>query len=412
MLNQSIFSNQLYGLLIKNLRQTHQLSLTDFSKKVYLNPSTISRLETTPNSSYDKYESIFTYFNIDRKFIDKAENELSSAFIQFMQAIIDISPDVTKCYLNLQNNFKEYKNSIFSFIFDLSDFIYSYFERNYTTLNYQPFLNSIDLLLDEYQAYVYIYIAQYLEFRKNMDEALKYFDKAKQKSQENKQVQAFYYYMISRYFLNKNNTIKSLIYAEKSTNLFLELQNFNRLINLNIRKGNQYRNIHNYTYALQIDLTTLSKINNFPHLNLEKKVLLNNIAWTYILMENYEDALKYLELIDSTKRSYNQYVEMVTCLIMLKKYDLALKICNEGLTITKGKKIDFEFLQWFKNYLQDKQSKKLLVKYRNIYENYKYQLSNLDATHFLKILMQFYIEQKSYKNAANIALEIMKLQNN
>ena len=129
-------------------------------------------------------------------------------------------------------------------------------------------------------------------------------------------------------------------------------------------------------------------------------------------MENYEDALKYLELIDSTKRSYNQYVEMVRCLIMLKKYDLALKICNEGLTITKGKKIDFEFLQWFKNYLQDKQSKKLLVKYRNIYENYKYQLSNLDATHFLKILMQFYIEQKSYKNAANIALEIMKLQNN
>ena len=412
MLNQSIFSNQLYGLIIKNLRQTHQLSLTDFSKKVYLNPSTISRLETTPNSSYDKYESIFTYFNIDRKFIDKAENELSSAFIQFMQAIIDISPDVTKCYLNLQNNFKEYKNSIFSFIFDLSDFIYSYFNLDYITLDYQSFLNSIDLLSDEYQAYAYIYIAQYLTKQENFDNVLPFFEQAKIKSTYSIQATAFLSYFLSSFYLKTNDYINSLKEIEKSANLFLELQNYNRLINLNIKKGNQLRYIHLYQKALDNDLSTLSKINDYPHLNIEKYAILNNIAWTYILMENYEDALKYLELIDSTKRSYNQYVEMVTCLIMLKKYDLALKICNEGLTITKGKKIDFEFLQWFKNYLQDKQSKKLLVKYRNIYENYKYQLSNLDATHFLKILMQFYIEQKSYKNAANIALEIMKLQNN
>ena len=287
MLNQSIFSNQLYGLLIKNLRQTHQLSLTDLSKKVYLNPSTISRLETTPNSSYDKYESIFTYFNIDRKFIDKAENELSSAFIQFMQAIIDISPDVTKCYLNLQNNFKEYKNSIFSFIFDLSDFIYSYFNLDYITLDYQSFLNSIDLLSDEYQAYAYIYIAQYLTKQGNFDNVLPFFEQAKIKSTYSIQATAFLSYFLSSFYLKTNDYINSLKEIEKSANLFLELQNYNRLINLNIKKGNQLRYIHLYQKALDNDLSTLSKINDYPHLNIEKYAILNNIAWTYILMENY-----------------------------------------------------------------------------------------------------------------------------
>ena len=411
MLNQSIFSNQLYGLLIKNLRQTHQLSLTDFSKKVYLNPSTISRLETTPNSSYDKYESIFTYFNIDRKFIDKAENELSSAFIQFMQAIIDISPDVTKCYLNLQNNFKEYKNSIFSFIFDLSDFIYSYFNLDYITLDYQSFLNSIDLLSDEYQAYAYIYIAQYLTKQGNFDNVLSFFEQAKIKSTYSIQATAFLSYFLSSFYLKTNDYINSLKEIEKSANLFLELQNYNRLINLNIKKGNQLRYIHLYQKALDNDLSTLSKINDYPHLNIEKYAILNNIAWTYLLMEDYKNALYYLKQISIKRKTNNHFFDEAVCNIMLGNDNEALRICIQEIKTTSNKQMDYVLLKWLKEFLNDKQNKQLLIKYKKFYNQYKHQLSNLDREYYLKLLMHFYIEQKSYKNATNIALEIMKINN-
>ena len=411
MLNQSIFSNQLYGLIIKNLRQTHQLSLTDFSKKVYLNPSTISRLETTPNSSYDKYESIFTYFNIDRKFIDKAENELSSAFIQFMQAIIDISPDVTKCYLNLQNNFKEYKNSIFSFIFDLSDFIYSYFNLDYITLDYQSFLNSIDLLSDEYQAYAYIYIAQYLTKQGNFDNVLPFFEQAKIKSTYSIQATAFLSYFLSSFYLKTNDYINSLKEIEKSANLFLELQNYNRLINLNIKKGNQLRYIHLYQKALDNDLSTLSKINDYPHLNIEKYAILNNIAWTYLLMEDYKNALYYLKQISIKRKTNNHFFDEAICNIMLGNDNEALRICIQEIKTTSNKQMDYVLLKWLKEFLNDKQNKQLLIKYKKFYNQYKHQLSNLDREYYLKLLMHFYIEQKSYKNATNIALEIMKINN-
>ncbi len=411
MLNQSIFSNQLYGLLIKNLRQTHQLSLTDLSKKVYLNPSTISRLETTPNSSYDKYESIFTYFNIDRKFIDKAENELSSAFIQFMQAIIDISPDVTKCYLNLQNNFKEYKNSIFSFIFDLSDFIYSYFNLDYITLDYQSFLNSIDLLSDEYQAYAYIYIAQYLTKQGNFDNVLPFFEQAKIKSTYSIQATAFLSYFLSSFYLKTNDYINSLKEIEKSANLFLELQNYNRLINLNIKKGNQLRYIHLYQKALDNDLSTLSKINDYPHLNIEKYAILNNIAWTYLLMEDYKNALYYLKQISIKRKTNNHFFDEAICNIMLGNDNEALRICIQEIKTTSNKQMDYVLLKWLKEFLNDKQNKQLLIKYKKFYNQYKHQLSNLDREYYLKLLMHFYIEQKSYKNATNIALEIMKINN-
>ena len=411
MLNQSIFSNQLYGLIIKNLRQTHQLSLTDFSKKVYLNPSTISRLETNPNSSYDKYESIFTYFNIDRKFIDKAENELSSAFIQFMQAIIDISPDVTKCYLNLQNNFKEYKNSIFSFIFDLSDFIYSYFNLDYITLDYQSFLNSIDLLSDEYQAYAYIYIAQYLTKQGNFDNVLPFFEQAKIKSTYSIQATAFLSYFLSSFYLKTNDYINSLKEIEKSANLFLELQNYNRLINLNIKKGNQLRYIHLYQKALDNDLSTLSKINDYPHLNIEKYAILNNIAWTYLLMEDYKNALYYLKQISIKRKTNNHFFDEAICNIMLGNDNEALRICIQEIKTTSTKQMDYVLLKWLKEFLNDKQNKQLLIKYKKFYNQYKHQLSNLDREYYLKLLMHFYIEQKSYKNATNIALEIMKINN-
>ena len=411
MLNQSIFSNQLYGLLIKNLRQTHQLSLTDLSKKVYLNPSTISRLETNPNSSYDKYESIFTYFNIDRKFIDKAENELSSAFIQFMQAIIDISPDVTKCYLNLQNNFKEYKNSIFSFIFDLSDFIYSYFNLDYITLDYQSFLNSIDLLSDEYQAYAYIYIAQYLTKQGNFDNVLSFFEQAKIKSTYSIQATAFLSYFLSSFYLKTNDYINSLKEIEKSANLFLELQNYNRLINLNIKKGNQLRYIHLYQKALDNDLSTLSKINDYPHLNIEKYAILNNIAWTYLLMEDYKNALYYLKQISIKRKTNNHFFDEAVCNIMLGNDNEALRICIQEIKTTSNKQMDYVLLKWLKEFLNDKQNKQLLIKYKKFYNQYKHQLSNLDREYYLKLLMHFYIEQKSYKNATNIALEIMKINN-
>ena len=411
MLNQSIFSNQLYGLIIKNLRQTHQLSLTDLSKKVYLNPSTISRLETTPNSSYDKYESIFTYFNIDRKFIDKAENELSSAFIQFMQAIIDISPNVTKCYLNLQNNFKEYKNSIFSFIFDLSDFIYSYFNLDYITLDYQSFLNSIDLLSDEYQAYAYIYIAQYLTKQGNFDNVLPFFEQAKIKSTYSIQATAFLSYFLSSFYLKTNDYINSLKEIEKSANLFLELQNYNRLINLNIKKGNQLRYIHLYQKALDNDLSTLSKINDYPHLNIEKYAILNNIAWTYLLMEDYKNALYYLKQISIKRKTNNHFFDEAICNIMLGNDNEALRICIQEIKTTSNKQMDYVLLKWLKEFLNDKQNKQLLIKYKKFYNQYKHQLSNLDREYYLKLLMHFYIEQKSYKNATNIALEIMKINN-
>lgn len=407
-----IFSDKLYGQIIKKERLDQELTLLSLNELIGIDLAAISRLETGSQLPIEKYELLFDYFNIDKDFIDKAENELSSAFIQFMQAIIDISPDVEKYYLDLQTDFEEYRNSIFSFVFDLSNFIYSYFKRNYVILEFQTILDCIDFLSDEYQSYAYIYIAQYLESCKNMKEAKLYFEKAEHKIKKNEQLEAFYYYTISRFFLHNNEIIEAINYTEKATSLFLKLQNYNRLININIQKGKQYRFLHIYESALQIDLKTMNHVKDNEYLELEKNVIINNIAWTYLLMDNYQAALEYIEKIPTGKKNYNHFFDESVCYIMLKENDTALKICNCGLVESSGTDRDFAFLEWLRDYLQNEKNNQILTRYKKIYKQYKYQLSNIDCEYYLKLLMHFYIEQKSYKNATNVALEILSLKNN
>ena len=408
----NLFSSKIYGQICKKMRLKNNLTLANLSELICMEIAAISRLETGSQLPFEKYELLFDYFNIDKNFIDKAENELSSAFIQFMQAIIDISPDVENYYLYLQNIFEGYKNSIFSFVFDLSYFIYSYFERKYTILQYQSFLDNIEFLSDEYQAYVYIYIAQYFESCKDMANALKYFDKAELKAKKNKQVDAFYYYTMSRYYLDNSDIIEALNYNEKASNLFLELQNYNRLVNINIQKGKLYRCIHMYEKALEVDMATLSHIEDSKTLELERNSLLNNIGWTYLLMEHYQDALNYFTQMSYNRKRYHHFFDESICYIMLKKDDKAYQSCKQGLQAEFGEEEDYKFLNWLKIYLENKEDKKILTKYKKIYNQYKKQLTNLDCEYYLKLLMHFYIEQKSYKNATNVALEILSLKNN
>lgn len=409
---KSIFSNNYYGLIIKELRVKKKLNLSSLEKITGVDTAAISRLETGSQLPIEKYELLFDYFNIDKDFIDKAENELSSAFIQFMQAIIDISPNVKKYYLDLQNNFEEYKNSIFSFIFELSNLIYSNFNRNYKIFNYQTILNNIDFLTDEYQSYAYIYVAEYLTKQSDKNNAKQFYEQAQKKSNHSIQAKAFLSYFLSSYYLLTNDYFQSLKHLENSSNLFLELQNYNRLINLNIRKGNQLRHIHLFQKALENDLSALINIENYPHLDLEKYSLINNVGWTYLLMENYHSALKYIEMIPSEMKKCNHFFDQAICHIMLQNDNEALKICSQNIKAIPGEQLDYDLLDWLKQYLQDKQNKKNTAKYKKIYDQHKNQLSNLDCEYYLKLLKHFHIKQKRYKSATNIALEIMNLQNN
>ena len=128
-------------------------------------------------------------------------------------------------------------------------------------------------------------------------------------------------------------------------------------------------------------------------------------------MEDYKNALYYLKQISIKRKTNNHFFDEAICNIMLGNDNEALRICIQEIKTTSNKQMDYVLLKWLKEFLNDKQNKQLLIKYKKFYNQYKHQLSNLDREYYLKLLMHFYIEQKSYKNATNIALEIMKINN-
>ena len=196
---------------------------------------------------------------------------------------------------------------------------------------------------------------------------------------------------------------KSISHCEYAINIFTKTNNQRRLLNTNITVSNQYLKIRNYPQALKINLENLEHIKNLNY-DIEKRTIINNIIYIYMVNNDYSQAVNYCKLIPMEMMSENHLRDYMICLMETGDLFTAKKICQLGKEKAKSEYYSKQF-NIFNKYFESKDLKKLnssliklLDKNNNKIDKFEIEYLYILISYHFKILNQykkslFYLEK-------------------
>lgn len=260
-----------------------------------------------------------------------------------------------------------------------------------------------------YQKIFYISKMNYLYFLKKYNEALNICEFIETEFEQNDLIDSFLFHVKAIIYgcLGKTETVieildQAIIYSNNSNNQV-------RLIALFITKANCRRLMKDYKLALEQDFQTLeyTKVHN---VHIYDYILLRNIAWTYYLMDDYENAIKRYKIAEELDidddlcfiTAYCYFKLAMDCESPSQKLDLRIK-CKEYLN--KGRKsknsgIAFPYLiDWLELMLNKKYSLKAEQKLLYCLKKHETTMHVDSRNNIYKFLIEHYEYHQDSKNA-------------
>ena len=234
------------------------------------------------------------------------------------------------------------------------------------------------------------------------------FDKAEEISHK---VNSLQYYdqsmdmMISYYLFLYSTHIKKMNYCfkyhEKCLSKCIKTNNIKRQFNLEIIYSNYLEQIGFVEDALQINLKLLEKSKeNYKY---TYAVILNNTAWSYMLLHQYKDALiHYLEVIN-IKPDNDPLFNISWCYYQLNDYEKAKKYIHLGKKAPNRTDYYYLLLEWLDAMINKKYSQKTCDILQKILKTSKDHLTD-EMRYFILIeLINFYKYHHLYQEALAIS---------
>ncbi len=181
-----------------------------------------------------------------------------------------------------------------------------------------------------------------------------------------------YFIIATKYWLLENYT-GSLYYCLKAKQLFVEEENYIRVIYVNLTIMSNYNMIENYNECRELAQKQIMILMNLRNNGVEYKATLKHLMFSLLGLKKYDEVLKLLK----NKKSYN-ITEM--CVLLISKF----------------KKNKDEYNIYYKEELS---LNELDDGYKNVLENLHCYLINKDKRALLEL---------ENKNIGNVLLKILK----
>lgn len=181
---------------------------------------------------------------------------------------------------------------------------------------------------------------------------------------------------------------------QKCKQICLKNNNQKRLYNLKIGYANFLRNIGCLELALQADLNLL---NNNLSFNLE--IVLNNIAWTYLLLNQFDQAIPYYKKVIKINDNRDAYFNLAWCYYNLNNNKEATKYIDLGTKSNNNIELYSSLLTWLGAMINKKYSQKSYHILLNILERYNYMLSKVMKEFIYLQLINFHYANQEYQKA-------------
>lgn len=152
-------------------------------------------------------------------------------------------------------------------------------------------INHLDYLEDYQIPILYDALGVYYKNNDDQEEALKWFLKAAQ-MQINDTVTSIVYYHIAKPLLYLGHAREAAMYLEKAIDLFAKELNFKRMTKTSDTLGVCYDALCDYPKAQNIYLKSIDVFKKM-NLTLNLNITYNNLVWSCILSNSYQDVLTY-----------------------------------------------------------------------------------------------------------------------
>ncbi|MFQ6862233.1 MAG: helix-turn-helix domain-containing protein [Beduini sp.] len=275
---------------------------------------------------------------------------------------------------------------------------------------YIPIFNSVVYLMEPYyQKVFYIAKMNYFYFCKNFKKSLAICDYVENSFPKDDLLDSFILHFKAGILGCLGATEKVISTLDKAIKVAERTDNKIRLMALHLTKANSFRLQGDYEKSLNYDFQNL-QYGNEVDIHIYDYILLRNIAWTYYLMGDYENAIKRYKIAEELDIDDDLCFIMAYCYFKLamdcespsQKLNLRIQ-CKEYLN--KGRKaknsgIAFPYLiDWLELMLNKKYSVKAEQKLLYCLKKYETTMHVDSRNNIYKFLIEHYEYHQDSKNA-------------
>lgn len=395
-------------------RKEKKLTVEQLSEELHMSKSNLSRIENGKIMASDENREIIEkYFSINLSSNEESYQIMERRFREISESMIfyklfnnysldDIETD------SVYNIGKSISYPLF-ILLKLHIYCAKNISRKFND-KYIPIFNSVVYLMEPYyQKVFYIAKMNYFYFCKNFKKSLAICDYVENSFPKDDLLDSFILHFKAGILGCLGATEKVISTLDKAIKVAERTDNKIRLMALHLTKANSFRLQGDYEKSLNYDFQNL-QYGNEVDIHIYDYILLRNIAWTYYLMGDYENAIKRYKIAEELDIDDDLCFIMAYCYFKLamdcespsQKLNLRIQ-CKEYLN--KGRKaknsgIAFPYLiDWLELMLNKKYSVKAEQKLLYCLKKYETTMHVDSRNNIYKFLIEHYEYHQDSKNA-------------
>lgn len=400
--------NAFFKLRAKELNLSHQ----EIAEYIGNSKAYVSRLFNNQRPIKDKrlLKSLCSIMNLDENKVTYIDDSFENYLSQYLKAVFFIDDKKHELYHKIMQYKDKYYNTPYYIDMLFTELIQLSIVSNFRKVGHEYPLRKLfsvkdSLYNDERKLLNTIYFAA-LNHHRIIEEGERIFDEALSIPSNHKDIDMFLYYLGFTFPWN-TNCIKRDIDCYYCCKNYAELtNNVEILINLDIKYAMFLGNNGDIRSELNCYLNLLeSKMISENHRNY--KIVLNNIAYAYMTLNEYKKALPYLLKVLKYIQDNDLYFSIAWCYYKQGLTKLASSYIEKGLNSFNHLDIDYDLLNWLQAMINKKYSSKSVKILQEVLEKYKSNI-NSNYLYFIKMEIANYyhfhgMEHEAYLQSIEIA---------
>lgn len=399
--------NAFLKLRAKQLKKTNK----ELAKASDLSESRISRIfnHVQKINRIGEISPLLYELNLDKKYVQIIDQDFEKLFLNFINAVYYISDDRKNLYTHLQTYKEKYRNHPYYINLLLAEFIWSIisdneYSHNHQTVNRFIFIYS-SLSIKMQQIFLTFYIA-YLDFKNNShSEIIRSQTDTPFYSNE---IEALYTYFLFSYQIFLGDKFNAYHTYQKCKELLQVTQNKHRLANLEIKYASLLNSFGFYQESIERNLSIIKEYQSKNYRLHNIPIIQHNIGFSYLLLNQYQEALTYFKKANSQMQDNEIYFEMAYCCYQLEDYKQAKTNILLGECSKSYAEYYYYLLEWLNTQLNKKYSKKAFDILDRIINTYSNQMQESTKRLILTEMMNYYRYNQEFEKACELLLSLSK----
>lgn len=311
-----VLKPSIYNDFFKEERKKRKLTLQDLSKQIHYSIGLISAFENDPDIlNNDKLSIFLLFYGYDIDYLHNFDEQLTALVNNYTHNILYSYKDlIIKSYENLSNFFNQYNDNILFLGIKLFRFIYNIFlyRMNEATVDLSDVKN-MDIFSKHIEAIKNIYLGRYYMTILQYQAAIPYLTNHIFTEITDLNIIGFRNISLSTSYMRTKKIALAIQYCNEAISCYTATNNYIRLLNTNIDKGNQLLKIKDYQGALEVNNQALKSIGDdyLP----EKRTFLHNNAFIYMMQNKYDKAVKCYEIMPISEMRVLHWYSYMICLV-------------------------------------------------------------------------------------------------